>query len=149
MSRSRKMMVLAVAAVCLIAVASVNAQQDKPLYPIGRITFETTSIAAGVGVSWGHGMFTFEGKQYPISVKGLGLGAVGIAKVNAVGDVFNLKNASDLAGTYVGISGGIAIAGGAKGILARNQHGVVLDIHATQQGVSLNIGTDGFTISMQ
>jgi hypothetical protein len=149
MNRTRKIMVLAVVAACLIAAASVSAQQNEPLYPIGRITFETTSIAAGVGVSWGSGVFTFQGKQYPISVKGLGLGSVGIAKVNAVGDVYNLKSAADLAGTYVGLSGGIAIAGGAKGILARNQHGVVLDIRATQQGVSLNVGTDGFTISMQ
>jgi hypothetical protein len=149
MSRTRKIMVLAVVAACLIAAASVSAQQNEPLYPIGRITFETTSIAAGVGVSWGSGVFTFQGKQYPISVQGLGLGSVGIAKVNAVGDVYNLKSAADLAGTYVGLSGGIAIAGGAKGILARNQHGVVLDIRATQQGVSLNVGTDGFTISMQ
>lgn len=149
MSRTRKIVVLAVVAACLIAAASVSAQQNEPLYPIGHITFETTSIAAGLGVSWGNGVFTFQGKQYPISVKGLGLASVGISKVNAVGDVYNLKNAADLIGTYVGLSGGISIAGGTKGILARNQHGVVLDIRATQQGVSLNVGTDGFTISMQ
>lgn len=65
-----------------------------------------------------------------------------------MGDVYNLTKPSDVAGTYVGISGGIAIAGGVKGVLARNEKGVVIDLKAPQQGVSLNLGTDGFTISM-
>ena len=69
--------------------------------------------------------------------------------MNAVGDVFNLKNAADVAGTYVGLTGGFAIAGGPKGILARNQNGVVLDIRATQEGVNFSLGADGFTITMQ
>jgi len=145
----RKIFLLMLAAVCVVAVASVGAQQDKPLYPVGSISFETTSIAAGVGVSWGNGTFAFEGKKYPIAIKGLGIGEVGISKVNAIGDVFNLTKPSDVAGTYVGISGGIAIAGGVKGILARDEKGVVIDLRATQQGVSLNLGTDGFTVSMK
>ncbi len=145
----RKVVFLAVGAVCLVAVVSVSAQQSQPVYPVGAITFESTSIAAGLGVSWGSGNFSFQGKQYPIKVEGLSLASVGIAKVNAVGDVYNLTNASDVAGTYVGISGGIAIAGGPKGILARNQNGVVIDLRATQQGVSFNLGSEGFTISMQ
>lgn len=149
MSNYRKVLVLAVAALCVVAVASAVAQQDKPLYPRGTLQIETTSIAAGIGVTWGKGTFSFEGKTYPIKVEGLGLATVGIAKVNAVGDVYNLKKPTDVAGTYVGVTGGIAIAGGVKGILARNQHGVVLDLKATQQGVSFNLGADGFTISLQ
>lgn len=145
----RKIFLLTLAVVCAVAVASAGAQQDKPVYPVGSIAFETTSIAAGVGVSWGNGTFAFQGKQYPIDIKGLGIGAVGIAKVNAVGDVYNLTNPSDVAGTYMGITGGIAVAGGVKGILARNEKGVVVDIRATQQGVSLNLGTDGFTIAIK
>lgn len=145
----RRILLLGLAVVCVVAVVSAGAQQDKPVYPVGSIAFETTSIAAGVGVSWGNGLFAFQGKQYPISIKGLGLGTVGVAKVNAIGDVYNLTKPSDVVGTYVGITGGIAIAGGVKGILARNEKGVVVDLRATQQGVSLNLGTDGFTISMQ
>jgi hypothetical protein len=149
MSSYRKVLVLVVAALCVVAVVSVGAQQDKPLYPRGTLQFESTSIAAGIGVSWGSGTFSFEGKTYPIKVEGLGLATVGIAKVNAVGDVYNLKKPTDVAGTYVGVTGGVAIAGGVKGILARNQHGVVLDLKATQQGVSFNLGADGFTISLK
>ena len=149
MRRTRKIMVLAVAAVCLVAVVSAYAQQNEPVYPVGRITFEATSIGVGVDISWGNGTFSFHGQQYPISIQGLGLAGVGISQVNAVGDVYNLKNAADVAGTYVGITGGIAIAGGPKGILAQNQNGVVIDLRATQQGVSFNLGANGFTVSMQ
>jgi hypothetical protein len=150
MIKHRNFLLLVVAAICVVAVLNVGAQQKgDPIYPVGSLSFESTSIAAGVGVSWGNGTFGFQGKQYPISVKGLGIGAVGIAKVNAVGDVFNLTKPSDVAGTYVGITGGVAIAGGIKGVLARNEKGVVIDLRATQQGVSFNLGTDGFTISMQ
>lgn len=149
MKNYQKVLVLALATLCLVAVVSVGAQQDKPLYPVGRVQFESTSIAAGLGVSWGNGTLTFQGKTYPIEVRGLGIGAVGISKVNAVGDVFNLKSAADAAGNYLGVTGGIAIAGGVKGLLARNQNGVVLDLKATQQGVALNLGTDGLTITLK
>src|SRR5512135_3004731 len=132
MSRIGKALILVLAAVCLVAVVSAGAQQQgQPLYPIGNITFESTSIAAGVGINWGNGTFTFQGKKYPVKVQGLSLASVGIAKVTAVGDVYNLTKPEDVAGTYVAFTGGIAIAGGPKGIMARNQNGVVLDIRAT------------------
>jgi hypothetical protein len=150
MSKYQKVLVFMVAALCLVAVVSAGAQEkEKPLYPVGSIKFESTSIAAGIGVSWGNGTFSFQGKDYPISISGLGLGAVGIAKVNATGDVMNLTKPEDVAGTYVGITGGIAIAVGQKGLLARNEKGVVINLNATQQGVNLTLGTDGFTISMK
>jgi hypothetical protein len=149
MHNYRKIFLMVLASVCVVTVVSVQAQQEKPLYPVGSISFETTSIAAGIGVSWGNGTFAFQGKQYPIDIKGLGIGAVGISKVNAIGDVYNLNQPTDVAGTYMGISGGIAVAGGVKGILARNDKGVVIDLRATQQGVSLNLGTDGFTITIK
>jgi hypothetical protein len=137
---------------CLVLATLVGvalAQQNEPYYPVGSISFETTSIAAGLGASWGNGWMIFQGQQYPISVQGLSVGAVGISKVNAVGNVYNLNNPSDLAGTYVGVSGGIAIAGGVKGTTVQNGNGVVIDLTATQAGVSFNLGAEGFTISMQ
>ncbi len=150
MRNYRNVLVVLVAAFCLAAVVSAGAQQQgQPLYPVGSVKFESTSVAAGLGISWGNGSLTFQGKTYPIEVRGLQLASVGISKVNAVGNVFNLTKASDVAGTYVGVTGGIAIAGGVKGILARNQKGVVIDLKATQEGVAFNLGTDGFTIELK
>ena len=149
MSDYRKIFLLIVAMAFLIVATIVGAQPEKPLYPVGSISFESTSIAAGIGVTWGKGTFTFEGKKYPIEVKGLKVLAAGISKVNAVADVYNLTKASDVAGTYVGLSGGVAIVGGVKGVLAQNGSGVVLDLRARQKGVSLDLGMEGFSISMR
>ncbi len=150
LSNGKKALVLVMAALCLAAVVSAGAQQqEKPLSPIGYINFEYTNVAAGIGVSWGKGWLAFEGKNYPIKVEGLSIAAVGISKVNAVGNVYNLKKPADIAGTYGALGGGIAIAGGVKGALAKNDKGVVIDLVASQKGVSINIGADGYTIKME
>jgi hypothetical protein len=148
MRTNQKLFLLALA-VCLIFAVSVAGAQEKPIYPVGTISLEATSVAAGLGYTWGEGTFTFEGKKYPIKVDGLNVAAVGITKVSANGDVFNLKSASDVSGTYVAAGAGIAIAGGVKGTLARNDKGVVIDLKAAQQGVALNLGPEGFTIKMK
>lgn len=147
MTKRRKLLILALAVSLMMGAASLNAQ-DKP-YPVGSITLEATSVAAGVGFSWGKGTLTFQGKSYPISVEGLDVAAVGISTVSATGDVFNLNTAADVAGTYMAGGAGIAIAGGAKGLLARNEKGVVIDLVAKQKGVSLNLGPSGFTLKMK
>jgi hypothetical protein len=135
-------------AVSLVLTAAFLEAQDKP-YPVGTIRLEATAIAAGVGFSWGKGTLTFQGKDYPISVEGLDVAAVGISKVSANGDVFNLNSPNDIVGTYVAGGAGIAIVGGAKGQLARNEKGVVIDLVAAQKGVALNLGPSGFTIKMK
>ena len=44
--------------------------------PPAHVHLQTTSIAAGVGVSWGDGTLSFEGERYPFSVKGLSVGDI-------------------------------------------------------------------------
>jgi hypothetical protein len=139
---------LFMAGILLFAVAAAQAD-DKPIYPIGEITLEATQVAAGLGYSWGGGVMKFQGKEYPFTVKGLNVAAVGISKINAVGDVYNLKTAGDLAGKYVSVSAGLSLAKGASGLSMRNNQGVVINLRAAQQGVQLNLGVDGFVIEMK
>jgi hypothetical protein len=145
-SKYGKVFLLALA-ICLIVGAQVGAQQ--PLRPVGYVNFEYTSVDVGIGFSWGSGWLAFNGKNYPIKVQGLNIAAVGISKANVIGTVYNLTNPADIAGTYVAVSGGLAILEGVKGTVAQNAKGVYLDMVAPQQGVSLNLGTSGFTITMQ
>ena len=46
--------------------------------PDATLRLSGGSVAAGIGWSWGSGTLTYKGKDYPISVKGLSLGKVGI-----------------------------------------------------------------------
>ena len=76
------------------------------------VRFSGGSVAAGIGWSWGKGTLTYKGKDYPISVKGLSLGKVGITGVTASGEVLNLKKLRDFDGNYTAAGAGITLAGG-------------------------------------
>ena len=62
----------------------------------------TASIAVGVGYSWGGGIVTFQGKEYPCRIDGLAVGEVGISSADAVGNVYHLTNLEDFSGTLHG-----------------------------------------------
>src|SRR5206468_5286593 len=75
----------------VMAVASTAVAAEKAT-PSGKVSLESTSIAAGIGVTWGDGKLTFKGKDYPFSVEGLTLVDFGISKAQANGDVYNLTD---------------------------------------------------------
>ena len=117
--------------------------------PSGKVTMSTTSIAAGVGVSWGDGTLTFKGKAYPFSIDGLSLVNWGISKAQANGDVYNLTDPSKFAGTYVAAEAGLTLAGGMGGMVLRNSDGVILHLRSVSQGAQLQLGTSGLIIKMK
>ncbi len=138
---------LALMVALILAVFPVGAQQEP--YVIGQITLEAKQVSAGVGYTWGAGTLTFEGKQYPFSVKGLNVIAVGISKISATGDVYNLKTAEDLAGKYAVATAGVALIKGPAGLVMRNNKGVVINLKAKQTGVELSLGGEGLSITMK
>jgi hypothetical protein len=125
------------------ATTAVGAEKAKPS---GKVSIESTSIAAGVGVSWGDGKLNFKGKDYPFSVDGLSLVDWGISKVSATGDVYNLTDVSKFGGTYVAAEAGLTLAGGMGGMVLRNQNGVVMHLRSVSQGAQLQLGTSGLVI---
>ena len=135
--------ILAIMALLLLAVAPGNGQERA------TVSIDLTGIGAGLGVSWGSGTLRFEGKSYPFSIEGLRVGDVGISTMRAVGKVTNLRNVADFSGTYMAVGAGVTVAGGVAGQTMQNQRGVVIDLYAVQQGVQLNIGPQGFTITMR
>lgn len=137
-----------VAVVLLFSVVMVAAQPQEP-YPIGEVTINATQVAAGVGWTWGGGNLKFKGKTYSFKIQGLNVAAVGISKLNAKGDVYNLTTPTDLAGTYVTAGAGAALVKGKAGLIMRNDKGVVINLISDQTGVQLSLGTDGLTISMK
>jgi hypothetical protein len=126
-----------------VATTAVAAEKAKPS---GKVSIESTSIAAGVGVSWGDGKLNFKGKDYPFSVEGLSLVDWGISKVSATGDVYNLTDVSKFGGTYVAAEAGLTLAGGMGGMVLRNQNGVVMHLRSVSQGAQLQLGTSGLVI---
>ncbi|HTN70560.1 MAG TPA: EipA family protein [Methylomirabilota bacterium] len=132
----------------VMAVAG-NAVAAEKVAPSGKVSIESTSIAAGIGVSWGDGKLSFKGKTLPFSVDGLSLVDFGISKASAVGDVYNLTDVSKFAGNYVAGEAGFALAGGMGGMVLRNQNGVVIHLRSVSQGAKLQLGTSGLKITMK
>jgi hypothetical protein len=55
-------------------------------------------IGSGGG---GNGTLYYRGKAFPFTVAGLGIGGIGASTIDAEGDVYELRNVTDLAGAYV------------------------------------------------
>jgi len=136
-------------ALFLVLALATTAVAAEKATPSGKVSIESRSIAAGVGVTWGDGNLNFKGKVYPFSIDGLSLVDWGIAKVSATGDVYNLTDPAKLAGTYVAAEAGLTLAGGMGGMVLRNENGVVLHIRSTSRGARLTQNTSGLRITMK
>ena len=120
----------------------------KELQPVGQIKIDDTQVSFIVGGSWGKGVLSYKGVDYQFKIKGLKVGAIGVAKVSAVGNVYNMSSLSKFSGTYVAGQAGVALAGGVGGSVLENQNKVYIRLGSTQKGAALNFGVDGITIEL-
>jgi hypothetical protein len=117
--------------------------------PDATIRLHSGSVAAGIGFSWGGGTLTYKGKDYPISVKGLSLGKVGITKATASGEVFHLKTLKDFNGNYTAAGAGITLAGGRSAVTMKNQNGVRVRVISTNRGADITLGVGGVELKIK
>ena len=122
---------------------------DEAKTPDATISFSGGSVAAGIGFSWGSGTLTYQGKDYPISVDGLSVGAVGASSVSASGSVYHLTKLEDFDGTYTAVGTGATVGGGGGVSTMRNQNGVVIDAVSTTQGLKVAIAAAGVKMAIK
>jgi hypothetical protein len=133
--------------VSVLMAATLAIAQDGP--PSGKVTVESKTVALGVGVSWGDGVLTYQGKPHKFAINGLSVVDLGVSKVSATGEVFNLKKLSDFAGNYVAGQAGAAVGGGAGTAIMKNQHGVVMKLTGTGQGVQFTLAGKGVDVKLK
>jgi hypothetical protein len=115
--------------------------------PSGTISIRLTSASAGLGASLGQAVLTFEGKTHLFQVRGLKVLSVGMRTLALNGDVYNLKQLSDLAGTYQKADpAGITFIVGEKGLVIRNDKGVTINIKGKEKGLNVDLVKEGLTI---
>jgi hypothetical protein len=146
-SRMRWMARFVTIAALSVALTAALAAEDKK--PDATLKLSGGSVAAGVGVNWGGGTLTYEGKDYPVEVKGLSVGDVGVTKIEASGKVYNLKKLADFDGNYTAVGAGAAVAGGGGVAAMKNQNGVTVDLVATTQGVKFTLGGGGVDMKLK
>jgi hypothetical protein len=130
----------------VVLVAATAVAQDKPS---GKVTIASKSIAVGIGVSWGDGKLTYGGKDYPFTVSGLSVVDVGISKVTATGNVYNLKQVADFAGNYTAAEAGAAVGAGKGAVAMKNQNGVVMRLTSTATGVEFTLAPKGVEVKLK
>ena len=115
----------------------------------GSVRISVAKAGFIIGVGGGSGTLHFKGRYYPLSVSGIGVGTIGVARADMVGRVYNLRSAADIAGTYTAVSGGIAVAGGGKTARLQNANGVVMELRGTQVGFEVSLSLSGMTVALR
>jgi len=144
----RKLVGLIVGSILLLSnVSSVPAQQPDATVKITR-----RSVAEAIGLSWGEGVLTYKGKDYPFSFDARGRLREVDPRMTAQelsGRVFNLKNLEDFNGNYTIVEGKEAASGGGTRATLKNQKGVVVNLFSTVEGRKLTLGREGMDIEIK
>ena len=114
----------------------------------GRLQFSSTSFGLLFGYSQGDGSLEFEGKNYPFTVSGVKAATIGVSKVDALGQVYRLREIADFSGTYVNIEGGFTLMQGGGSAMLRNEKGVTIFLQNVQYGLDLTFGGGGLSIAL-
>ena len=141
--------ILAVTTAVFLSCASATIFAATDRTPDATIDLSGGSVAVGVGVDWSKGTLHFKGQDVPVKVKGLSLMRVGVSKMSAAGEVYNLKDVSQFAGKYSAVAAGAALAGGGGVSALKNQHGVVMHLRSTTVGADLDLGVKGIEVSLE
>ena len=69
--------------------------------------------------------------------------------INASGDVYHVQDLKDFDGNYTTVSAGLTVVGGGSVAILRNEHGVVIKLHATTEGLRFNLAAEGVDIKLK
>jgi hypothetical protein len=121
--------------------------EGKPLSGYVQMT-QVQAAYLGSGNA-GNGVLKYKGDTYPFNVGGLGVGGIGVSKIEARGEVYGLHSLSDFAGAYVQARYGFALGTRSAGELwLQNRNGVVMHLKAKREGLMLSLGGDAVVIEM-
>jgi hypothetical protein len=137
-------------AACCLAGAPVTAQERPTGPPVASVSIRQVQVAFIASGAVGGGALTYQGKSYPITVGGIGIGGFGASRMTASGVVYGLERRADFAGPYVQLRSGWALGDQGRGMLwLRNDKGVVMRLKSRRQGLQLTLGADGVLIGFK
>ncbi len=144
MDRKRRVVQGLIAAAALVLTVGPARAEDTT----GKVTIETMSAGAGLGVTWGDGVLEYRGEKYPFTVRGFDIGDVGVAKVIANGMVFNLKNVEDFSGMFAAAVAGATFGAGAASGAMYNNNSVTMVWTGTNQGLNFTLAHSGVNVQL-
>ena len=130
---------------------SLNVSSAPGQVPDGTVKITSRIVAPGIGLSWGEGVLSFKGRDYPFTFKATGLFRDVDAKIAAAelsGRVFELKSLEDFSGNYQRVEPE-TVAGGTVGAAMKNQKGVVVNLVSTVEGRKFVLAREGMDIELK
>jgi hypothetical protein len=144
--RNRKLLSTFILLTVVLFASAALASGDKPS---GTVSINTSSVAVGVGYSWGNGVLNLQGKEYKFRIKGLSVLDVGVSSISATGHVYHLYKVSDFPGTFTAVEAGFAVGGGAGAQTMENQYGVVMTLTSSKAGLKLKLAPEGLKVQLK
>ena len=134
---------------CLLSASASVVAQEAPPKPSGTVTISQVQVAFIGSGSGGGGTLHFRGRNYPFKIGGLGIGGIGVSRLEATGTVYDLRRVDDFAGVYGQTR--VGWAAGAQGtgeMWLKNPNGVYIHLRTQRSGYSLNLGADGMVVHL-
>lgn len=148
--KNRKSIIIAVILLVGLVFAFSSPVLSADPEPSGTIDIKKWKAGFILGIGGGGGTLKYQGKSYPIKIGGLRVGAiVGVAHADLTGTVYNMKQLSDIEGTYLAGEAAIAVGGGGKVSVLENNKGVVLKLKGMQVGIEIAIDVGGMSIKLK
>ena len=147
----RAAMALTLISALFVASASYAQDADEGPAPDGFVWLSKQGLGLLIGGSFGGGRLQFQGDNHTFRISGVKIGVVGgIGATKLSGEVYNLKNLADFAGTYNESSAGVSVLLGSGGVWLENDKGVKLYLkaEAVGAGVDLSVGTVEIKLGM-
>lgn len=127
-------------AISLLASSLAFAADKKK--PDGTVAIDETQFAVILGGTVGGGKLNYGGNVYNFKIGGLTAGLnVGVSKMSAAGEVYELKDVSKFPGMYTKFDASATLGGGAGALHLKNENGVIMKLTSRSKGVQLNVAS--------
>jgi hypothetical protein len=120
--------------------------------PDGAVKITSRMVAPGIGLSWGEGVLTYKGLDYPFTFKATGLFRdvdASIAAAELSGQVYNLNNPEDFSGNYQKVETQTSEGGAGSRATMKNQNGVVVNLVSAVEGRKFALAREGMDIELK
>lgn len=132
------------------AICVATPAMTQNLIKSGTVEIEQVQVAFIASGNLGGGTLHYKGRAYPFSISGLGAGGIGVSKIEATGNIYNLSELNDFAGVYGQARVGFAAGQASGGTLwLENTGGVYIELSAKREGLALSLGGDAIYISFK
>jgi hypothetical protein len=133
----------------IIAVlVGASAAASGPACEEGVVDLTLISVGVGVGGVWGEGTIRFADEVLALSVWGIQLADVGVAKSRFRGRACRGRERGTLDGVYVLGEAGLVLGGGASALGGENQARSRLRLSSRALGLRIRLGPAGWSVDV-